>query len=348
MLETVELGELRNDEVLVRVEASGVCHTDVVVQNMIELPAVLGHEGAGVIEAIGKGVTRFKPGDRVIVSYASCGHCPNCVEGECYFCDDFLQLNFGGARMDQSHTITWNGKPITSNFFQQSSFATHLITQQRSLVKVDSGTSSEMLASLPCGVITGAGAIVNTLKASAKDSLAVFGTGAVGLSAIMMARVLGVTPIIAVEISQERLNLALELGATHVINVKDGDVPERIKDIVPRGVKFSFETSSNEQALNDAILSLRIGGECGMATAPHIGEKYPFCTSEILVRGANLRGICLGSALPGTFIPRLIELQQQGLFPYERLIKSYDFADINRAFADSKAGIAIKPVLRMS
>lgn len=207
---------------------------------------------------------------------------------------------------------------------------------------------AEMLAALACGVQTGAGAILNTMKVGPRDSLVVFGAGAVGLSAIMAGRLAGASPLIAVDIVEERLNLALELGATHTLNAREGNVEARIREIVPRGVDFTFETSANEQALNDAITSLGMGGQCGIVIAPHFGQKYPFSPTEILSHAATVRGIIQGSALPNTFLPKLIALHQQGRFPYDRLITTYAFEDINKAFEDTKAGRAIKPVLKMS
>jgi aryl-alcohol dehydrogenase len=347
-LETVTVDDPRSDEIRVRIEASGICHTDILAQEHTPLPAVFGHEGAGVVEAVGTAVNRVKPGDRVIVSYPWCGVCPTCVEGAPYICDHAMPLSFAGTRLDGSQTITLNGTPISSAFFQQSSFATHAITLERDVVPVQSEHPAEMLAALACGVQTGAGAILNTMQVGAKHSLVVFGAGAVGLSAVMAGQLAGASPLIAVDVVEERLNLALELGATHTLNAREGNTEARIREIVPRGVDFTFETSANEQALNDAITSLCMGGQCGIVIAPHFGEKYPFSPTEILSHAATVRGIIQGSALPNTFLPKLIDLHQQRRFPYDRLLSIYDFADINQAFADTKAGKAIKPILKMA
>lgn len=347
--ESLVLDDLRPDEVLVRNQASGICHTDVVAQDLMKLPAVLGHEGAGVVEAVGSSVNRFKKGDRVIVSYPSCGACDHCAEGHPYFCDHHMPLAFAGSRLDGSHTMQKSGEIISGAFFQQSSFATHLITTERNLVGVglDDG-SAELLAAIPCGVQTGAGAILNTFRVGVQQGLAVFGAGTVGLSAIMAGRLAGAWPLIAIDVIEERLNLALELGATHALNAQQGDIAARIKEIAPHGVAYSLETSANEQALNDAIASLSTGGCCGMVIAPHFGKKYPFSPTEVFKRAANLCGIIQGSAVPTTFLPRLIELNRQGRMPYERLIKTYSFEDINIAFADAHDGRTIKPVLKIA
>lgn len=346
-LETVELDDLRSDEILVRIEASGVCHTDKKAQNMTPLPAVLGHEGTGFVESIGAGVSRVKVGDRVIISYPWCGVCPSCIEGHAYVCDHVFPLSFGGVRLDGSKTIKLNGEPISGAFFQQSSFAAHSITSERNVVPVDGNHSAEMLAAIPCGVQTGAGAIMNAFKVGPRDSLVVFGAGAVGLSAVMAGHLAGASPLVAVDVVEERLNLALELGATHILNVQQGDIVEQIMDIVPRGVNYSFETSTNKQAFLDAIACLGTRGECGFVAVPEMGEDFPFSPKNLFSRCASLRGIIQGYAMPHTFLPRILELNRQGLFPYERLIKTYEFSDINKAFEDSTAGITIKPVLMM-
>ncbi len=347
LLQEVELDDPRSDEILVRIEASGVCHTDMMARGMLQPPMVLGHEGTGIVEAIGSGVTRIKIGDRVVISYPWCGTCHECVTAHGYRCEHVLPIAFGGGRLDGSKTISLDGKPISSAFFQQSSFATHAITLERDVVPVSHTHPTEMMAAIPCGIQTGAGAVLNSMKVGAQDAFAVFGTGAVGLSAVMAGRLAGASPLIAIDVVEERLNLAFELGATHAINAKEGEVVAQLKEIAPRGVNFAFNTTDNEQVLDDAIECLAMGGECAIVTAPKDGEKYLFNPVGIFARTATLRGIIQGSALPNIFLPKLIELQQQGRFPYERLIKTYEFADINQAFEDSHAGRTIKPILKM-
>ncbi|WP_126453209.1 NAD(P)-dependent alcohol dehydrogenase [Sulfuriflexus mobilis] len=345
--EDVEIEDLRSDEVLVRIEASGICHTDLVAQRLTPLPAVFGHEGAGIVEAVGSAVSRVKKGERVIISYPFCGMCASCMEGHPYHCDDHMSLGFAGTRHDGSHTIKSSSGPMSGAFFQQSSFASYSITPERNVIPVGADHMPAMLAAIPCGVQTGAGSILNTLKVGPKEGLAVFGAGSVGLSAIMAGKLVGASPLIAVDVVEERLNLAYELGATHVINARDGDVVARILEIAPKGVNFSLETSANEQALNDAIGCLSTGGQCGMVIAPHFGETYPFSPTEIFRRAASLKGIIQGSSVPNTFLPKLIEFNRQGRFPYDRLITTYDFSDINRAIDEMKNGKTIKPVLLM-
>jgi aryl-alcohol dehydrogenase len=346
-LETVELEDLRPDEVLVRNEASGICHTDILASGRVPLPAVLGHEGAGVVEAVGSAVTRVRPGERVMISYPWCGSCPRCDRGEPYLCGRHMDLAFGGTRLDGSRTIRLRAEAISGAFFQQSSFSTHSIALERAVVPTRTDLPSRYLAAIPCGVQTGAGAVLNSLRVSTSEGLAVFGVGAVGLSAVMAGRLLGAAPIIAIDVVPERLALAKELGATHTVDAKGGELVGRIREVAPDGMDAALETSGNEQALEAAVGTLTTGGRCGMVIAPNLGRKYPFSPTEVFLRAASLIGIIQGSAVPRVFLRTLIELHEQGRFPFERMVRHYELSDINRAFEDAKAGRTIKPVLEI-
>ncbi len=344
-LERVELDALRDREVLVRIQACGICHTDFKFQSRVPLPGVFGHEGTGIVEETGSAVTSVRAGDRVIVSYPWCGACPSCERSEPFRCEDIPVLKFAGHRSDGSRTVRLNGHTISGAFFQQSSFATHAIALEQALVPVDHDLPPEVLAALPCGVQTGAGAVFNTFRMTAEHSLVMFGVGAVGLSAIMAARVAGVSPRIAVDINPSRLALAMELGATHALNANEESVPRRVRDWLPHGASHALESSITASALTDAAQCIGQGGKIGIFSAPGPGEEFPFPFRELFTRAGSLHGIIQGSSVPRDFLPRLIELRQAGRFPYDRLIATYDFADINRAFADLHEGTAIKPVL---
>ncbi|MGH6649017.1 NAD(P)-dependent alcohol dehydrogenase [Aquabacterium sp.] len=347
-LEPIELAELAPGEVLVRNDACGICHTDVIAGGMVPLPAVLGHEGCGTVELLGSGVSGLRVGDRVISSYPFCNACSGCHAGRPYHCVHHMRLGFGGRRLDGSATLSQEGAALSGAFFQQSSFATHSVVPQHNLVIAEQAYPAEHLAAIPCGVQTGAGAILNTFGVSAGDSLAVLGCGTVGMSAVMAAKLAGAWPIVAVDMHQNRLDLALELGATQVINASQGEVGRRILDICPNGVRYALETSGHEAALNDALQALAIGGRCGMVIAPHMGRQYPFDTSQIFKKAASLEGVIQGSAVPRSFLPRLLDFQREGRFPFERLIKTYPFEQINRAFEDAANGSTVKAVLMFS
>jgi aryl-alcohol dehydrogenase len=347
-LEQVDLDEPQPAEVLVRIEACGVCHTDAKYQGILALPAVFGHEGVGLVEATGAGVTSVNPGDRVILSYPWCGTCPWCRDQEPYKCENIPKLKFGGMRMDGSSTIRQGGVPLTSAFFQQSSFATHAIALERAIVPVTTDKPPEMLAALPCGIQTGAGSIMNTFGVAAGESVIIFGAGTVGLSAVMAAHVAGAYPIFCIDLNESRLELALDLGATHAFNINDGDVPRRVRDVLPRGVQYALDASATVAALEDALECIGQGGRIAVVSFPRGGEKFPFTTKTLFQRVGSLQGTIQGHSVPRKFIPKLIELHEQGCFPYEKLITTYDFSDINRAFSESQSGEVIKPVLIMN
>ncbi|HEY0276477.1 MAG TPA: alcohol dehydrogenase catalytic domain-containing protein, partial [Paenirhodobacter sp.] len=217
ILEEARLDAPRRGEVLVRVVATGMCHTDMVIRDQlypVPLPIVLGHEGSGVIEALGDGVEGLEPGDHVVMTFLPCGRCRACLEGAPASCENFNAHNFAGARTDGSHACSESDDhPINDRFFGQSSFATHAIADARNVVKVRKDAPLELLGPLGCGIQTGAGAVLNALPVGAGSSFVVFGAGAVGLSAVMAARVAGATTIIAVDLVASRLDLALEIGA---------------------------------------------------------------------------------------------------------------------------------------
>jgi aryl-alcohol dehydrogenase len=345
--EKVQLDELRQHEVLVRLEASGVCRTDVMAQYMMPLPAVVGHEGTGIVEQVGSAVTECKPGDRVMMSWPSCGACPSCTVGRPFLCDQMGALLFSGARPDGSHTVQLDGQWISSPFFQQSSFASHAITPANSLIAAPPDMPVHMLAALTCGLMTGASSVVNALRAVPGDQLIVFGAGAVGLSAVMAARLAGVRPIIAADINDDRLGLALELGATHAFNAARDEIPARVKEIAPRGLSHAFDTTGMDSSWRIAVQCLGMGGTLGVVHVPS-GDTLNFQCTEMIGRAAQIKFILSGFAVPKVFLPQMIDWYRQGLFPYDRLITTFDFADINLAFEESRSGRAIKPVLLMS
>jgi aryl-alcohol dehydrogenase len=340
-IESLEMEGPRNDEILVRIVASGICHTDISFCDGWEKAdnaLVLGHEGAGVVEQVGKSVKNVKRGDHVILSYQSCGDCRQCRSGRPAHCKYFWELNFGFQRLDGSNALFRSG--VRGHFFGQSSFATHSLATERNLVKVSKDLPLEILAPLGCGMQTGAGTVMNSLKVSEGKSLAVFGTGAVGLSAIMAARLVGANPIIGVDIKPNRLILALQLGATHTIDNRSQDIIARIENITGSGVDYVVETTGNPKMHQIAIDILNPHGIVGLLT----GESG----TDSLPEGRKTLGIIQGDAIPQHFIPKLIDLYLAGKFPFDRLVKFYNFSDINRAIADSKRGDTIKPVLRIS
>lgn len=348
VLEALNLDEPRADEVVVRIAAAGVCHTDLFAPLRFALPAVFGHEGAGVVERVGEAVTRLSVGDRVALTFGSCGACRNCRKGAPAYCMDGHRLQFGGLRADGSVTLAdARGQAVHGAFFQQSSFATHALATERNAVRIPDDLPFEIAAPLGCGIQTGAGAVLNTLACPPGSSLAVFGTGSVGLSAVMAARLAGCDPVIAVDVRPTRLALARELGATHALDAREGGVASRILELTGGGADFSIETAGAEETFRDAIDCLARLGTCGLCTVPKLGEPFPFAPLSIL-KGRTVTGVLEGSSVPDEFIPRLAALHLEGRLPCERLLRFYDFADLPRALEDAEAGRAIKPVLRVA
>jgi aryl-alcohol dehydrogenase len=352
VIETLELEGPRAGEVLVRIVASGICHTDLGVHAghgggaMTPRPVVLGHEGAGIVEHVGEGVATLRPGDHVVMSGASCGVCPSCRRNLPSYCRDMMRRNFGGLRADGSSAYSRDGERIFGQFFGQSSFASHTVAPERSCVKLPDEMPLEIAAPMGCGVITGTGAVISSLKVGAGDSIAIFGVGGVGLSAVMAARLVGSSRIIAVDVNPERLKLATELGATDVVEAGAGDPAAAIREITGGGANFSFNTTQVPAVWTAALDCLTMMGVAGFVTAPQ-GPWAP-AVFPMLAGGKSMKGILGGDAAPQLFIPMLADYWRQGRLPLEKLIRHYRFEEIGQAFADAASGATIKPVLRMA
>ncbi|MBP7764887.1 MAG: NAD(P)-dependent alcohol dehydrogenase [Syntrophaceae bacterium] len=345
--EELDLDEPRPDEILVRIAAAGICHTDVTVRNNpLVLPVVLGHEGAGIVEKVGNGVTKVQPGDPVVLSYVYCGRCANCRQGRPAYCSQSAMATFGGVRADGTTTLSRNGEKIFGNFFGQSSFATHALTYENNVVKVRPDAPLALLGPLGCGIQTGAGAVINSLQVKAGASIAVFGLGAVGLSAVMAAKICGCFPIIGVDIQPHRLELARDLGATHVLDAAQENPTAEIKKITGDGADYALECAGNPKVLRQALESVRRPGVCGLVGGAPLGTEATFDMNSIMF-GRTVRGILEGDSVPDIFIPQLVDFVMQGRLPLEKLVTFYDFDRINQAVEDSGEGRTIKPILRM-
>lgn len=349
-LEELELEAPRDDEILVRLVATGICHTDLHAHAGIGMPvpkpAVLGHEGAGVVEKVGSAVTHLKPGDHVVISGGSCGECPSCLAAFPTYCREAMPRSFGGRRMDGTTALsTPDGETVASHFFAQSSFATHCVAQARGAVPLPRDVPLDLVAPMGCGIVTGAGAVIEALKLRPGESIVVFGAGGVGNAAVMAAKLAGAATIIAVDTVAERCALAKELGATHTIDATQADPVEAVKALLPGGANYSFNTTVAHQVFDQAMRVLVNRGVQGFVTRPR--EPWTPDMMQMLAGGRGLMGILGGSAAPRTFIPKLVDFWRQGRFPLERLIARYDFADFAQAWRDCEAGAVVKPVLVM-
>jgi aryl-alcohol dehydrogenase len=338
-LEALELADPGPDELVVRVAACGVCQTDVHGRDDyfgIPFPCVFGHEGAGTVERAGAAVTRVRPGDRVVMTSPACGNCAACRRGLPGYCAEARRIKFGGRLRDGRIPLKKNGSPVSGGFFQQSAFATHALATEGNVVRLPDDLPLEVAAAFACGVNTGAGAVLNVLKPQPGSSVAVFGAGSVGLAAVMAGRISGCATICAVDLHDNRLELARELGATHVSREKP-----------PRSFDFTLEAAGSPQALRDAVDCLAPLGTCCLVGSARKGTEARLEMTQ-LQHGRTVRGCIQGDAPPGEFFPTLFEHWRAGRLPVERLIAYYDLAEVNRAVADSLSGKTVKPVLRIS
>ncbi|MFC4560963.1 NAD(P)-dependent alcohol dehydrogenase [Nocardiopsis mangrovi] len=347
----IEIEDPRPDEVLVRMVATGICATDAHVRSQrmaTPLPVVLGHEGAGIVERAGSAVTSVKPGDHVVLSYHSCGRCKPCSSGHAAYCDDVWAANFAGARLDGSNGLRVAGGPGPhGHFFGQSSFSTYALTHQRNTIRVPPDLPLEVMAPLGCGLQTGAGAVLKALAVPAGASFAVFGVGAVGMAAVMAARVAGATTIVAVDIDADRLELARDLGATHTVDpTRVEDPTGALRAIEGRGLEYVLDTSGRKENLDAGVGALAPMGKFGFV-AFHEGAGAVVDAGRLTV-GQSLQGIIQGDAVSPLLINELARLYRAGRFPIDRLLSFYEFSDINTAFEDSSAGRTTKAVLRFT
>lgn len=350
-MEALELTGPRPGEVLVRIVATGVCHTDLKSAGpgtRIPRPVVLGHEGAGIVQAVGPGSSELKPGDHVVMTFGSCGRCPSCLDAEPAYCYDNLRGgNFACKRSEGEHYLSGNGEPVHGDFFHQSSFATHAIGSERNVIKVRDDAPLEMLGPLGCGVQTGAGAILNDFKLRPGQTLAVFGVGALGLSAVMAARIAGAGRVIAIDRHVRRLELARELGADEIILAGADSVAKDVMRQVPGGVDFSLDTTGVLSVMRQAVDVLAPRGTCGFVTGPWDGTELPISVLNLLV-GRKLRGIIEGNSNPSVFIPLLVDFYMGGRFPFDKLVRFYPFDGIAQAFHDIEEGVTVKPILKIA
>jgi aryl-alcohol dehydrogenase/geraniol dehydrogenase (NAD+) len=346
LLEDIDVAAPRADEVLVRLVAAGVCHTDLVCRDgfPVPMPIVLGHEGAGVVEEVGTAVKSVVPGDHVLLSFNSCGSCPNCQRREPAYCHQFLGLNFGGMRLeDGSSALSEAGETIHGNFFGQSSFATLAVAHEINTVPIDKSLPLAVLAPLGCGIQTGAGAVLKSLKVRPGASLVIFGGGAVGLSAVMAARVADARMIVLVEPKPNRRALALELGASHVVDPTSEIVLEALQKL--GGMEYAIDTTGIPAVIGTAIDALLPNGQLGLIGVPPPEAPLPGPMMTSYVKGLGIKNIVEGDSDPKQFIPELVALHRAGRLPVDRLVQLFPFEQINEAMTASENGTVIKPVL---
>jgi aryl-alcohol dehydrogenase len=349
-LTTLELDDPGPGEVLVKLVGTGICHTDGLARHgdlPFPLPGVLGHEGAGTVAAVGPDVTEFAGGDPVVIGWPSCGACRSCAAGEPRYCLRLGEAVAGGGRLDGRSALRRpDGSPVASHFFGQSSFATYSLTTAAALVPVPAGLPLELMGPLACGVSTGAGAVFNTVRPRPGATLAVFGAGTVGLSAIMAARNSPATRIIAVDRHDSRLRLARELGATDTVDARADDPVRAIADICGGPADYALECTGVISVVRQAADSVGMLGTCVLIGGAPAGAEFSLDHISTLW-GKRIVGVLGGSGRSRELIGGIMDLHAQGRFPFDRLVEYFDLADVETALDKSYGGEVIKPILRM-
>lgn len=349
VIEEVELDEPGAGEVVIRIAGTGVCHSDGLAIHgdlPFPFPGVLGHEGAGVVVSVGEGVTTVKEGDKVVIGWPSCGTCRNCLDGQPRYCLHIGELLVGGSRLDGRPALRRaDGSPLHSHFFGQSSFASHALANAAALIKLPATAPAEILGPLACGLSTGAGAIFNELRPGAGTSVVIYGTGSVGLAAIMAARCTGATRIVAMDRHDGRLKLATALGATDAVNVSTDDPVRAIHEICDGPADFSLECTGNVKVLRQAADSVGMRGTCAIIGGAPAGAEF---TLDHLTTmwGKRVVGILGGGGRSTPLVTALLELHEQGRFPFERLVQTFPLEEINGALEASYSGEVLKPIIR--
>ncbi|MCR6033437.1 alcohol dehydrogenase catalytic domain-containing protein [Nocardioides sp. zg-579] len=347
-LEQVELEGPRADEVLVRIVATGLCHTDVTMASMLPAemyPNVFGHEGAGVVEAVGPDVSGIEVGDHVVLSFRSCRQCARCRAGEVGYCDSSLMLNYMGMRMDGSTAYSRASGPVFSNFFGQSSFSRHALAYADNCVVVDQALDLTRIAPYGCGFQTGAGTVLNVLDPGPQDSLVVWGVGAVGLAAIAAAATTGTGTVVAVDLMASRLERAAALGAVTVDPGALGEqsVVDRVKELTGGGATYAIDTTAVPAVVKQAQQALGIRGE--LVVLGLGAEEYQLDAIDMLQNGKVVKGSIEGDSDPQVMVPRLLAMHAAGEFPVDDWIRTYPFEEINTAVQDLHDGAVVKAVL---
>lgn len=351
-IETIKLDSIRDDEFLVEIKYSGLCHTDLFVSQghlpFLEYPAIYGHEGAGIVRSVGKKNANgdIQPGDAVLLSFTVCGECIQCMNGHPAYCHLHPQKNFVPAR----HALLENGTKVATQFFGQSSFSKLTIVNEKCVVKCSEPDHLAALTPLGCGYQTGAGTVLNVLKPGKESSIAVFGCGGVGLPAIMAAKASGVKTIIAIDVVDSKLSLAKQFGATHVVNSKTvtTDLVNTIKTITKHseGTNFAIDCTGIAAVVTDAVKALAPCGTIAMVGVPPFGSELKIDAIDFIQGNKHMVGVIEGDSNPKEFIPRLVKMYMEGQFPIDKLSKVYSFTEFDRAVKDMHDGTVLKPILK--
>lgn len=350
VIETVELASPAAGEICVRVLAAGLCHSDLSVidgSRPRPMPMVLGHEATGEIVELGPNVDGFREGDRVVFSFIPhCGRCGPCATGRASLCEPGVAANVAGTLLGGGRRwLDANGMPL-HHLLGVSGFAEYTVVSARSAVRIDPDLPAEIAALFGCAVMTGVGAVVNTAKVSAGESVAIFGLGGVGLAALMGARASGAHPLIAVDVAAHKFPLARELGATHCINATDADPIDQLRELTHGGVQFAIESVGSERVLAQAYAATRRGGTTVAVGLPGPDRMLAIPALKLVTEERTLKGSYMGSAVPSRDVPRFIALYRAGHLPVDRMLTHrLQLDEINIGFDRLARAEAIRQVV---
>ncbi|WP_332656793.1 zinc-dependent alcohol dehydrogenase family protein [Brevundimonas sp.] len=348
-LETVTLDPPGPGEVLVAIKAAGLCHSDLSVINGDRprpMPMALGHEAAGVVEALGPGVGDLAVGDHVVMVFMpSCGHCDPCAGGRPALCEPGAAANGKGELLGGGVRLH-DGSGDLHHHLGCSAFAAHAVVSRRSLVKVDADLPFEQAALFGCAVLTGVGAVVNTAGARAGQSVVVVGLGGVGLSSVLGALASGASPVVAVDLSEDKLALARSLGPVRTVNAADGDAVEQVRALTGGGADFVFEMAGSARALEAGWKMTRRGGTTITAGLPPPEAALAVNIVQLVAEERTLKGSYIGACVPSRDIPRYVRLYREGRLPVDRLLSgTIPLERINEAFDALADGAAVRTVV---
>ncbi len=348
-IEEVDLAPPGPGEVLIKVAAAGLCHSDLSVINGDRprpMPMALGHEAAGVVEELGAGVDDLRVGDHVVVVFVpSCGHCAPCAEGRPALCEPGAAANGAGTLLSGERRLARNGS-LLNHHLGCSVFAEYATVSRHSLVRIDRSVPLDEAALFGCAVLTGVGAVVNTAQVRVGASVAVIGLGGVGLAALIGAQAAGARQIVAVDLADDKLDMARTLGATHTVNAAQADAAEQIRALSSGGVEFAFEFAGSIRALDLAYRVTRRGGTTVTAGLPPSTATLPLAAVSLVAEERTLKGSYIGTCVPSRDIPRYMDLYMQGRLPVDRLLTGrLALDDINHGFDLLHEGKAIRQVV---
>lgn len=353
-IRTVTLDPPGPDEVLIKVAAAGLCHSDLSVINGDRprpMPMALGHEASGIVAEVGSGVRDLQKGDHVVVVFVpSCGHCAPCAEGRPALCEPGAAANGAGTLLSGARRVHHDddhaSDAVLNHHLGCSVFAEYAVVSRRSLVRIDPEIPLDEAALFGCAVLTGVGAVVNTAQVRAGASTAIIGLGGVGLAALLGARAAGARTIVAIDLSPTKLEEALALGATHAVNASDPDAKEQVRAITDGGVEYAFEFAGAIRALELAYAITRRGGTTVTAGLPPSSASFGIPAVSIVAEERTVKGSYIGTCVPSRDIPRYLDLYKQGRLPVDRLLSGrLALDDINRGFDLLHEGKAVRQVV---